>query len=130
MAAGVTDRLWDIEDIVRLVDEAVPKPGLARAAPTKNAIQTHPLPASAADRQARAGRQAPFPTAVQLFRTGVPLRGVTDWSAVAIAGCPISGKALQIGERFRIEAPAPAPVLDFARSKPWRRAENSATVGN
>ena len=27
MAAGVTDRLWDIEDIVRLVDEAAPKPG-------------------------------------------------------------------------------------------------------
>ena len=27
MAAGVTGRLWDIEDIVRLVDEAAPKPG-------------------------------------------------------------------------------------------------------
>ena len=27
MAAGVTDRLWDIEDIVRLVDEAGPKLG-------------------------------------------------------------------------------------------------------
>ena len=27
MAAGVTDRLWDIEDIVRLLDEAAPKPG-------------------------------------------------------------------------------------------------------
>ena len=26
MAAGVTDRLWDIEDIVRLVDEAAPQP--------------------------------------------------------------------------------------------------------
>ena len=26
MAAGATDRLWDIEDIVRLVDEAAPKP--------------------------------------------------------------------------------------------------------
>ena len=26
MAAGVTDRLWDIEDIVRLVDEAAPRP--------------------------------------------------------------------------------------------------------
>ena len=26
MAAGVTDRLWDIEDIVRLVDDAAPKP--------------------------------------------------------------------------------------------------------
>ena len=26
MAAGLTDRLWDIEDIVRLVDEAAPKP--------------------------------------------------------------------------------------------------------
>ena len=26
MAAGVTDRLWNIEDIVRLVDEAAPKP--------------------------------------------------------------------------------------------------------
>ena len=28
MAVGVTDHLWDIEDIVRLVDEAAPKPGL------------------------------------------------------------------------------------------------------
>ena len=27
MAAGVTDRLWDIEDIVRIVDEAAQKPG-------------------------------------------------------------------------------------------------------
>ena len=27
MAAGVTDRLWDIEDMVRLVEEAAPKPG-------------------------------------------------------------------------------------------------------
>ncbi len=27
MAAGVTDRLWGVEDIVRLVDEAAPKPG-------------------------------------------------------------------------------------------------------
>lgn len=27
MAAGVTDRLWDIEDIVRLIDEAAPRPG-------------------------------------------------------------------------------------------------------
>lgn len=27
MAAGVMDRLWDVEDIVRLVDEAAPKPG-------------------------------------------------------------------------------------------------------
>ena len=27
MAAGVTDSLWDIEDIVRLVDEAAPAPG-------------------------------------------------------------------------------------------------------
>ena len=27
MAAGVTDRLWDVEDIVRLVDEAAPKLG-------------------------------------------------------------------------------------------------------
>ena len=26
MAAGVTDRLWDIEDIVRLVDEAALQP--------------------------------------------------------------------------------------------------------
>ena len=26
MAAGVTDRLWDIEDIVRIADEAAPKP--------------------------------------------------------------------------------------------------------
>lgn len=27
MAAGVTDHLWEIEDIVRLVNEARPKPG-------------------------------------------------------------------------------------------------------
>ena len=27
MAAGVTDRLWDVEDIVRLMEEAAPKPG-------------------------------------------------------------------------------------------------------
>jgi len=27
MAAGVTDRLWDIEDIVKVIDEAEPKPG-------------------------------------------------------------------------------------------------------
>lgn len=27
MAAGVTDRLWDIEDIVKVIDEAAPKPG-------------------------------------------------------------------------------------------------------
>ena len=27
MAAGVADRLWDIEDIIQLVDEAAPKPG-------------------------------------------------------------------------------------------------------
>ena len=27
MAAGVTDRLWKIEDIVRIVDKAAPKPG-------------------------------------------------------------------------------------------------------
>ena len=27
MSAGVTDRLWEIEDIVRIVDEAAPKPG-------------------------------------------------------------------------------------------------------
>ena len=27
MAAGVTDRLWNIEDIVRIVDKAAPKPG-------------------------------------------------------------------------------------------------------
>ena len=27
MAAGVTDRLWDIEDIVQLVDKAAPRPG-------------------------------------------------------------------------------------------------------
>lgn len=36
MAAGVTDRLWDIEDIVKLVDEAVPKPG--RRGPYKKTI--------------------------------------------------------------------------------------------
>jgi IS1 family transposase len=27
MAAGVTDRLWEVEDIVKLVDERAPKPG-------------------------------------------------------------------------------------------------------
>ena len=27
MAAGVTDRLWDIEDVVRLVDAVAPQPG-------------------------------------------------------------------------------------------------------
>ena len=27
MEAGVTDRLWEIADIVRLVEEAAPKPG-------------------------------------------------------------------------------------------------------
>ncbi len=27
MEAGVTKRLWDVEDIVRLIDEAAPKPG-------------------------------------------------------------------------------------------------------
>ena len=27
MAAGVTDRLWDIKDIIKLIDEAAPKPG-------------------------------------------------------------------------------------------------------
>ena len=27
MAAGVTDRLWDIEDIVQIIDEAAPRPG-------------------------------------------------------------------------------------------------------
>ena len=26
MAAGVTDRLWEVSDIVRLVEEAAPKP--------------------------------------------------------------------------------------------------------
>ena len=31
MAAGVTDRLWEIEDIVRIVDEAAPKPGRPKA---------------------------------------------------------------------------------------------------
>ena len=31
MAAGVTDRLWDVEDIVRIVDEAAPKPGRPKA---------------------------------------------------------------------------------------------------
>ena len=27
MAAGVTDRLWELEDIVKLTDDAAPKPG-------------------------------------------------------------------------------------------------------
>ena len=31
MAAGVTDRLWEIEDIVEIVDEAAPKPGRPKA---------------------------------------------------------------------------------------------------
>ena len=36
MAAGVTDRLWDVEDILRLVEEAAPKPG--PRSPYKKAI--------------------------------------------------------------------------------------------
>jgi hypothetical protein len=27
MAAGVTDRLWEVEDVVALLDAAAPKPG-------------------------------------------------------------------------------------------------------
>jgi hypothetical protein len=27
MAAGLTDRVWDIEEIVALMDEVAPKPG-------------------------------------------------------------------------------------------------------
>ena len=43
MAAGATKRLWAIEDIVRLVDEAAPPP--KPRGPCKNGIQTDPLPA-------------------------------------------------------------------------------------
>jgi IS1 family transposase len=31
MAAGITDRLWEVEDIVKLVDERAPKPGRPKA---------------------------------------------------------------------------------------------------
>ncbi len=41
MAAGVTDRLWEIEDIVRLVDEAAPKPGPRGPCKTKKFKPTH-----------------------------------------------------------------------------------------
>ena len=27
MAAGITDKLWSVEDIVRLIDASEPKPG-------------------------------------------------------------------------------------------------------
>jgi hypothetical protein len=27
MASGVTNRLWEIEDVITLIDEAAPKPG-------------------------------------------------------------------------------------------------------
>ena len=42
MAAGVTDRLWEIADIVKLIEDAAPKPG--RAVPTRNGFQSEPLP--------------------------------------------------------------------------------------
>ena len=47
MAAGVTDRLWSIEDIANIVEAAAPKPG--RPSPYKNAkpkFQTEALPNS------------------------------------------------------------------------------------
>ena len=42
MAARVTNRLWDIEDIVQLVDDAAPTPG--PRGPYKNEFHTDPLP--------------------------------------------------------------------------------------
>jgi len=27
MVVGVTEKLWDLEDIVRIIDDATPKPG-------------------------------------------------------------------------------------------------------
>ena len=42
MAAGVTDHLWEIEDIVRLVNEA--RPNQAHVGNIKRKLQTDPLP--------------------------------------------------------------------------------------
>jgi hypothetical protein len=31
MAAGITDRVWSVEEIVAMMDEAAPKPGRPKA---------------------------------------------------------------------------------------------------
>lgn len=38
MAAGVTERIWEIEDIVRLIDEATPPPGSSRSLPETSPV--------------------------------------------------------------------------------------------